>query len=362
MSQPSHQPATDTQMHSQVIAAYGKPLESATADLPEPKAAEVRVRVTHCGVCHSDVHLHDGYFDLGGGNQLDLRRPDPLVLGHEIEGVVEAIGPDVRHAAVGDRRVVYPWIGCAECQVCQSDNEHICATNNQLGITKPGGYATHCLVPHERYLLNCDGIAPGLAATYMCSGLTAYAAVMKLKAALRGRPCLLIGLGGVGMMGLQFAQELLDGPILAADVDAQKLQAAKGAGAHQVYQADEKDIAAKIMSDAQADGGVAAVLDFVGSEATLGLANGVVARGGQIVIVGLFGGAFQSPIPMFPLRAYAIGGSFVGSLGQAKTMLQLVQAGKIKPIPIETRPLGKATQTLSDLRAGKILGRVVLTP
>ena len=349
-------------MRSQVIAAYGKPLEAASAPIPEPKGAEVLMRVTHCGVCHSDVHLHDGYFDLGGGNQLNLRRDDRLVLGHEIEGSVEAVGPDVKSAAVGERRVVYPWIGCGRCQICQSDNEHICATNNQLGITKPGGFATHCLVPHERYLLNCDGIAPGLAATYMCSGLTAYAAVMKLKAALRGRPCLLLGLGGVGMMGLQFAQELLDGPILAADVDAQKLQAAKGAGAHKAYQADAKDVAAAIMADAKAEGGVAAVLDFVGSEATLGLANSVVARGGQIVIVGLFGGAFQTPIPMFPLRAYMIGGSFVGSLGQAKTMLQLVQAGKIKPIPVETRPLDAASQTLDDLREGKILGRVVLTP
>ena len=101
---------------------------------------------------------------------------------------------------------------------------------------------------------------------------------------------------------------------------------------------------------------------FVGSEASLKFATGAVRKGGQVVVVGLFGGGFSMPIPMFPMRAISIGGSYVGSLTDTLEMMELVKAGKIDPIPVQERPLSEASKTLDDLRAGHVLGRVVLKP
>ncbi len=348
-------------MQSQAITKFGAPLEGVELETPKPEGAQVLMEVTHAGVCHSDVHIHDGYFSLGGEEKLDLTMRDlPHILGHEIEGNVSAVGPDVKSVKVGDHGVLYPWIGCGECSICARGEEHLCPMGRVLGVNWGGGFSTHCLVPHEKYVLDSEGIAPGLAATYMCSGITAYGAIKKLKRLVGEEQILLIGMGGVGMMGLQFAAALFDKAPFVADVDEQKLQAAMGAGAAEVFNLKEQDALGKIMT--LTEGGVAGVVDFVGSEESAAAANGAVRRGGGVVLVGLFGGAFQMPLPMFPLRAFFMAGSFVGSYDDTKEMLALVKAGKISPIPIETRPLDKANAALEDLRAGKVMGRVVLTP
>ncbi|MGB5093778.1 MAG: alcohol dehydrogenase [Parvibaculum sp.] len=349
-------------MKSQAIVEYGQPLQEVDSTTPVPSGSEVLVKIAHCGVCHSDVHLHDGHFDMGGGNQLDVRagRKLPFTLGHEIEGEVVAVGPDAVGVKVGDMRVVYPWIGCGDCPTCKRGEEQLCNRPRQLGIQVAGGYATHVLVPHARYLLDYKGVPAGLAATYMCSGLTAYAAMKKLGDISPEERVLVVGLGGVGMMGLQFAKAMFDAAPLGADVDDSKLQAARGAGAHEVYNPKDAEALKKLMADT--NGGVPGVVDFVGSEASLKFATSAVRKGGKVIVVGLFGGAFAMPIPMFPMRAISIGGSYVGSLGETIEMMELVRAGKIDPIPVTERPLSAATQSLNDLREGKVLGRVVLKP
>lgn len=347
-------------MKAEAIVEYGQPLKEVTLDTPTPTGTEVLVKVSHCGVCHSDVHIHDGHFDMGGGNQLDVRagRQLPFALGHEIEGVVEAVGPDAAGASVGQKAVVYPWIGCGECPTCQRGDEHYCNRPRALGVNVNGGYATHVLVPHPRYLIDYQGVPAGLAATYMCSGLTAYSALKKGEGLGPEERPLIVGLGGVGMMGLQFAKAMFEAAPLGADIDNNKLQAAKGAGAHEVYNSREPDAIKKLMADT--GGGVPFAVDFVGSEASMAFATSAVRKGGKVVVVGLFGGGFQMPIPLFPMRALGIIGSYVGSLQETHEMMELVKAGKIDPIPVVERPLGEASKSLDDLRTGGVLGRVVL--
>lgn len=349
-------------MHSQSIIAFGERLQQTTADTPKPTGAQVLMKVSHCGVCHSDVHLHDGYFDLGGGNKLDVTagRKLPFTLGHEIEGVVEAVGPDVQGIAPGEHYVVYPWIGCGACSICARGDEHLCARAQALGIQVDGGYATHVMVPDAKYLLSREGVAPGLAATYMCSGLTAFSALKRIGSPGPDDKVVIVGCGGVGMMGLQFARALLPAAPLAADVDTSKLQAAQAAGAAAVYNPKDEGAIKQVLADT--DGGAYAAIDFVGSEASLAFATSIVRKGGQVVVVGLFGGGFSMPIPMFPMRAITIGGSYVGSPQEAAEMMALVRAGKVDPIPVEERPLDQASQSLDDLRQGSVLGRVVLAP
>ena len=194
----------------------------------------------------------------------------------------------------------------------------------------------------------------------MCSGLTAFGALKKIVNIGDNDHLLIMGLGGVGMMGLQFARSLFNCKILAADIDPNKLQAAKGAGADEVYDTSDEQSLKKLLEDT--GGGVKATVDFVGAEKTLQYCLDSTKKGGQVVVVGLFGGGFQMPIPMFPLSAKSIGGSFVGSLEETKEMLDLVKQGKVDPIPVSKRDLKDATQTLDDLRDGTITGRVVLQP
>ncbi|MEQ9519949.1 MAG: alcohol dehydrogenase catalytic domain-containing protein [Parvibaculum sp.] len=143
-------------MKSQAIVEYGAPLQEIQSDLPVLEGTQVLLKVSHCGVCHSDVHLHDGHFDLGGGNKLDVSRGRklPFTLGHEIEGEVVAVGPDVEGVSVGDKRVAYPWIGCGDCPTCRRGEENLCNKPANLGIQVAGGYSTLAVVPQPRYLLD----------------------------------------------------------------------------------------------------------------------------------------------------------------------------------------------------------------
>jgi len=349
-------------MHCEAITEFGAHLSRIDAPTPVPTGTQVLLKVEHCGVCHSDVHLHDGYFDMGGGNKLDVRRgrPLPFTLGHEIQGVVEAIGPDAKGVAKGERRVAYPWIGCGACPTCERGEENLCNTPRALGITVAGGFASHVMVPHPRYLIDFGNVPASLAGTYMCSGLTAFSAMKKLGSVGKNDPVVIVGLGGVGMMGLQFAKALFGTAPIAVDIDPGKLDAAARAGAGLVLRANDPDALKQLM--AATGGGAFAAIDFVGSEASLQFATSAVRKGGKVVIAGLFGGGFAMPIPMFPMRAISIAGTYVGTLGEANDMMALVKAGKVQPIPVATRPLSAASDTLNDLRSGKILGRVVLQP
>jgi len=348
-------------MLRQSLVAYGAPLCETIVPVPEPTGTEVLVRISRCGVCHSDLHIQDGHFDMGGGRKLDVSagRALPFTLGHEIAGTIEAVGPQAGDAVLGRAVAVYPWIGCGACAACQQGDENICAAPRHLGTSVDGGFATHVLVPHPRYLLDYAPLAPALAAAMMCSGLTAYSALRKLERQAERGPILLIGAGGVGLMGLAIAQALFERPTLVADIDPAKRDAALAAGAAAAFDPADPGARKAVLA---ASGGVAGVCDFVGTEASLGFATGVVAKGGKVVVVGLIGGAITLPVPLLPLKAMALEGSFVGTLAEARAVLDLARSGRMPAIPIRERPLVAAQQALDDLRQGRVVGRTVLAP
>lgn len=349
-------------MKSQAITALGQPLEEIEKEVPNPKGAEVVIKTQHCGVCHSDLHLHDGYFDVGGGNKLQVKTEDslPFVLGHEVEGTVMAVGPDAKGVEVGKNYAVYPWIGCGACGICESGREHLCTRPRAIGITVDGGYAEQVLVPDSKYLIEIGDLDGSLAACYMCSGITAYSAVRKLEPVMSAGPYMIIGLGGVGMMALQVALALYDEMPIVADIDDKKLEYARSLGIKQAYNLKEEGIFKRIKKET--DGGVAGIVDFVGSDKTVNPSVGIVRQGGKIVVVGLLGGALTTPIPMMAFKALTIEGSYVGSLQDAREVIALAQSGKLKPIQIAERSLSDANAVLESMRKGEIMGRVVLKP
>lgn len=349
-------------MIRQSLLAYGSPLAETATPLPEPKGSEVLLKVSSCGVCHSDLHLQDGYFDLGEGKRLDIAsgRKLPFTLGHEISGHVERAGPEAGELGRDMFYVAYPWCGCGDCERCRAGAEHLCDAPRQLGINIDGGYASHVLVPHARYLIEADGVDARLAGSYMCSGLTAYSAVRKAGRYLKDQGALMIvGLGGVGMMGLEIARALTPARKFAADVVEAKHRTALALGAEAVFDPSAADARRTVLKEA---GPVNAAIDFVGSEASLNFAQSIVGKGGAVIIVGLMGGKFSLPVPMFPLRELTLSGSYVGSLAEARELMALVRAGRIRPIPVDERPLSEANAALADLRAGSVTGRVVLQP
>ena len=348
-------------MKSYAITQFGQPIEAIETETPAPGDAEVLLRIDGCGVCHSDIHVWEGFFDLGDGRKADLSRGCtlPLTLGHEIVGTVEHVGSGA-DAAVGDKAVVYPWIGCGECHVCKSGEEQNCPRPRNLGVHVNGGYATHVTVPHARYLVAYGDVPAQLAATYACSGLTAYGALKKVEQAVSGKHVLIIGAGGVGLAGVMVAQAMLDAEIIVADIDPAKLDAALAAGAHRVINPNDDGARKEIIK--LTGGGAPGAIDFVGSGESVTFGFSALAHSGALVVVGLFGGAATFSVPLFPLKNLTVQGSYVGSLADLRALVTLAREGRLKPLPVTTRPLDNADETLRDLMSGKIIGRVVLTP
>ena len=335
------------------------PLEDSESALPEPAGREVLLRTLAAGVCHSDVHLHDTVFDLGNGRTLKAGGPG-MTLGHEIAGEVVATGPDVRYLAPGTRCAVYPWIGCGRCGLCESGDEHLCARGRVIGIQRDGGFGTHVLVPDARYLFGIGDMDPALACTLGCSGLTAFSALRKLGTMHARDRLLVVGAGGVGLNAVHMAATLFGVRPLVADIKAPQRDAALAAGAESVFDPGAADALEAVLE--ATGGGAAAAIDFVGSEASSAFAQRSLRKGGLLLVVGLFGGTFSMPLPMIPMLARTIRGSYVGSRDEMAELVELARAGRIAPVPLVRRDASAAAATtaLADLREGRVDGRAVL--
>ena len=350
-------------MKSYQIVAFGEPLESADLADPQPSGSEVVVAVRASGVCHSDLHIWEGGYDLGGGRRMMLKDRGirlPLTPGHEVSGEIVSVGPEVKDRKVGEMVLVYPWIGCGNCRVCLAGDENLCMKPRSLGIYCDGGYAEQMVVPHPRYLLPLDGLDPVAVAPYACSGLTTYSALKKLGALIHEGPVLVIGAGGLGLMCLTMLKAMGGKGAVVVDIDARRRAAALDAGALAAVDGSSANALADV--NAAMGGPVWTAIDFVGSPQTAALAFDALAKGGRMVMVGLFGGAAPWALPLIPMRAVSIVGSYTGSLAETREVLDLVRSGAAPKIPISTRPLARATEALEDLKAGRVVGRLVLTP
>jgi len=349
------------QMRRQSLVKFDAPLCETIVDIPKPQGREVLVRIERCGLCHSDLHIQDGYADLGNGKKLDTTRGMtlPFTLGHEIAGVVDDVGPDADKGLIGAKKAVFPWIGCGQCRDCLNGNENLCVRNRYLGVAIDGGFASHVLVPDAKYLLDYDPLPVNVAAPLMCSGVTAYGALKRLVNRPQQRNLLLIGLGGVGMMGLSFAPAMFKQKISVADLNASARESALNNGASVAYDPSEPDIAKRILKETE--GGFDAVVDFAGNEKSMNFAMSVLARGGKIVVSGLMGGNFNIPMVQWVYKRMTIEGFITGTLGEAHELMALARAGKIKPTPMKEEPMADVQKWIDQLRAGKVVGRIMLT-
>ncbi len=339
------------------------PLKVQEVENPRPSGHQVVVRVKAAGVCHSDLHLWEGGYDLGDGTVMKVTDRGvryPVTPGHEIVGSVHETGPDVHGISVGDEVLIYPWIGCGRCTACKAGSENLCDTPKSLGVFQNGGYAEYVLVPDYKYLAKVSGVDLEGAASLACSGLTAYTAIKKANA---NSPefLVVIGAGGLGLMGVQIAKAITGAKVICVDLDDEKLQTAKDMGADFTLNSKDPQTGQKILSICN-DRGADSVVDFVNAPPTAKLGLSVLRKRGSIVLVGLFGGSIELPLVTIPLKAITIQGAYTGSYDDMVKLLELAKKGSINPIVSKHYSLDDAGSALSDLRERKIVGRAVINP
>jgi propanol-preferring alcohol dehydrogenase len=343
------------------VCKCGEPLRLLELPTPEPTGTEVLIEVTHCGVCHSDLHIWDGYYELGGGKRLNMSDRGmtlPIAMGHEIVGRVAKLGPRAVGVAVGDLRIVYPWVGCGVCEDCRAERDNMCPSLRSLGVYQNGGYGTHVVAPHPRHLIPYGDLDPAVAATFACSGITVYAAATKVMPLRPDEPLLLVGAGGLGLNAIAMLRAMGHRQIVVVDISAEKRAAAIDAGATKVIDGNGDDVTARIV---EACGGpVKAIIDFVNGSATARFSFDALRKGGKLVQVGLFGGDMALPLPVMATRALTIQGSLVGTPQDLRDVVRLALDSKLAALPVEIIPQSRANEALMRLRGGGVTGRLVL--
>lgn len=346
------------------VTEHRAPLEMIVQDVPTLKGDEVLLKVRASGVCHSDLHFWEGGYDLGDNQEMNLADRGvklPLTMGHEIVGELVELGPDASGLKVGDSYLVHPWLGCGNCETCDEDEENLCPNApRSLGIFTPGGYAQYVVVPRAKYCLPLGDLDPAEAAPLACSGVTTYSAIRKFGDDIRKNPIVIMGAGGLGHMAIRVIQALGGKGAIFVDLDEEKREAVMAAGALGAIDGNAPDADEQIK--AATGGGALMVLDLVGAESTINLALAAGRKGLRVVVVGLFGGQVKIPTVYFPMRAMSVIGSYVGNLKELAELLELAKTGKLDLVPVTRRPLQEANDALMDLKDGKVIGRVVLTP
>ena len=350
-------------MKSARITGPNEPLAVSESQTPTPKENQVLVKVKSVGVCHSDLHLWEGGYDLGDGQFMkvtDRGVKYPVTPGHEIVGTVEDIGNGVSGISKGDEVLVFPWIGCGECPACKVGDENLCDTPKSMGVFQDGGYSDYALIPDFKYLAKLDGVNPDSATSLACSGLTAYTAIKKSN---QNSPefIVVIGAGGLGLMGVQIAKAITDAKIICVDLDDQKLETAKSMGADYTINSKDPETAQKIMSICN-DKGADSVVDFVNAPPTAKLAFSILRKRGNLVLVGLFGGSIELSLVTIPLKSLLIQGAYTGNYNDMVELLDLARQGTINPVISKRYTLDDANTALNDLKDRKIIGRAVINP
>ncbi|KXH34534.1 alcohol dehydrogenase [Colletotrichum simmondsii] len=343
------------------LTQWNEPLQKLRQPIPTPTASEVLLRVTHAGVCHSDLHTAEGFYDAGGGKRFYVKDRGiqlPVALGHEILGEVTGLGPDVISISIGSRQIVYPWLGCGSCTRCMQGEDNLCGAQRGLGTFRHGGFAEYIMVPHPKYLVDLGSLDPAVACTFGCSGITTLSAVSKVLPLPPDEPVLLIGAGGLGLAAIAALKAFGHKSIIATDITDEKLNAAAAAGATKTVNISGPSATKDIL--AATNGPVIAVIDFVNSSTTASLVNGLIAKGAKWVQVGVMGGSVEFSLVANIFKGLTIFSNITGNLEHFRQVIQMAKEGKLSPVLVQKMDWNLANDAMDLLKAGKALGRIVL--
>ena len=331
-----------------VARAFHSPLCLEEIVFRDPEPSELLVRMSACGVCHTDLHAIDG--------EWPMKPVLPFVPGHEGVGVVVKAGRDVQGVREGDR-VGLPWLraACGECEWCLTGWESICPRAAYGGYTVKGCFSEYALAP-AAYVGHIPARLTDVeAAPVLCAGVATWKA-LKESEVKTGQWVAIFGVGGLGQMAVQYAVSM-GLHVIAIDVSSEKLWRAKDLGAEITLNAREVDVARRVQSEV---GGAHGVIVTAVSLAAFRQAIDITRRKGTCVLVGLPPGEF--PVPLFDvvLKRLTIRGSLVGTREDLQEALCFAAESNIRS-RIQTQPLETVNDALDQLREGKVEGRIVLT-
>jgi propanol-preferring alcohol dehydrogenase len=351
-------------MRAARIVKLNEPLQVQELQTPTPKGTQVLIKVQSSGVCHSDVHAWEGYYEGIDGQTLkttDRGIKYPLTPGHEFAGIVDSLGDQAEGFSKNEKVLVYPWIGEGLCPACRIGQENLCDKPRSLGIYTDGGYAEYALVPSYKYLVKLgDDMDTDTSAPLSCAGLTSYGAVKNANLKPNDN-VVIVGTGGLGLMSIQLTKAVSGANIIAVDLDDQKLEVAKKNGADIIINSKKED-PVKVIMESTDKLGADAVIDFVNASKTVETDMQFLRRRARLVLVGLFGGELKLSLVSMPTRAYRLIGSYTGTISDLIELVSLAKRGVIKTVVSQRFKLEQATEALSMLREGKIIGRGVINP
>ncbi|GID28969.1 alcohol dehydrogenase catalytic domain-containing protein [Paractinoplanes brasiliensis] len=333
-------------IRSAQVTEPGAPFRIVESDRPEPGRGQVRVAVEACGVCRTDAAFVNAAFPVSF----------PLVTGHEIAGRVDAVGEDVTTWQPGDR-VAVGWFGghCGVCDPCRSGDLIHCARLQVPGWAYPGGYADALVVPANALARIPDAITAVEAAPMGCAGVATFNS-LRNSAARPGELVAVLGLGGLGHLGVQFAAKLGFETVAIARGDHREADA-KELGAHHYIDSAAGDVAQRL----QQLGGASVVLATAGSSAAMSATIDGLTPNGQLVVVG----ADPAPIEVSPFQIIAtsrtVHGHPSGTARDVEETLRFAALTGIRP-RTETMPLTDVQAAYDRMLAGDAHYRVVLTP
>jgi alcohol dehydrogenase len=335
-----------TSIRAAQVSGPGAPFDLVKLDLPEPGPGQVRVAVEASGICHTDAVLVGGY--LPG-------TPFPLVAGHEVAGRVDALGDGVAGWQVGDR-VGVGWFGgcCERCVSCREGDFINCVELKVPGLAYQGGFAEAMVVPANALARIPDEISAVEAAPLMCAGATTYNA-LRASNARPGDVVAVVGLGGVGHMGVQYASRLgYDTVAIARGPEKEEL--ARELGARHYIDSTAQDVSTAL----RALGGARVVLATATESAAMAAAVDGLAARGQLVIVGASG----EPLNITPLQlifgSRSVVGHASGTSRQSEEALAFSALTGVRPM-VEVAPLEEIGAAFGKMAAGKARFRMVLT-
>jgi acryloyl-coenzyme A reductase len=341
-------------MRALVLKEFGGPLVLEDVPVPEPTVNEALIRVKACAVDQFDLTIRDGKFAMA--------KEVPIILGHEIAGLVEAVGADVTSVSVGDRVTSTLYLTCGKCRYCRTGRETICADfKGYVGIHTPGAYAEYTTVPAINLVKIPESISFPDGSVLANAIGTPFHALTKRARLEPGERVIVTGAGGgVGVHAVQLAR-LMGAFVMAVDIGEEKLALARELGAEVAFDASKGDFSATAHEWTNGEG-VDVVLELVGS-ATFDSSLKSLARGGRMVIVGSHTGTTLTTSPQAMIaNEWEILGSRNASKRELAEVIKLVAARRIKPIVTGTYPLEEAEAIHQRLRKQEIIGRVVLEP
>jgi D-arabinose 1-dehydrogenase-like Zn-dependent alcohol dehydrogenase len=327
------------------VPEQGAQFELVDVEIPEPGRGEVRVKVQACGVCHSDSLTVFGAM----GNDF------PRTPGHEVAGVVDALGEGVEEWEVGER-VGVGWFGgaCFVCEPCRRGDLISCENGKVSGISYDGGYAEYMVAPHEALASIPDDLSDADAAPLLCAGITTFNALRE-SVARPGDVVAILGVGGLGHLGIQYAAKM-GFEVVAIARGTEKESLAKDLGAHHYVDSTAQDVAEAL----NALGGAKVVLATVTVPDAMTPALGGLKPRGQLVVVGASADPMQ--VPPFALipGSTAIQGHASGTSRDSEDTLRFSALTGVKPT-IETLPLAEAQAAYDKMMSGDARFRMVLT-